>query len=331
LLYILRGEDDYSRRQALNEILKSASDSLSAGSNVTYIDGASVTTNELMMACQTVPFLSDKRVVVVSHLLDRFEPKEKAAGSKKSAKSDEGTKEWQQFAEIGKSLPDTTILVFIDDAISNKNLLFPVISENAKVMAFPPISNREIPQWIRRKVEHSGGKISVQASEYMAKMVGNELWTLSNELDKLLAYTGGRPIEEQDIKTLVTHAQETSIFALLDAIMDGRTNAAQELLAQAMTNGMSPSYILTMLARQIRLAILMKELTAQNKARSEIQSKLALADFPFQKTEEQAAKYSLEQLKEFYSRLLETDIAIKTGKYDEELALTILVAEMSRF
>jgi DNA polymerase-3 subunit delta len=83
-----------------------------------------------------------------------------------------------------------------------------------------------------------------------------------------------------------------------------------------------------MLHRQVRFIVLAKDLKAQKKSNAEIQSKLGLSDFPLQKTLEQADKYSLERLKMFYDKLLETDLAIKTGKYDGELALYILVVEL---
>jgi DNA polymerase-3 subunit delta len=43
---------------------------------------------------------------------------------------------------------------------------------------------------------------------------------------------------------------------------------------------------------------------------------------------EQAARYSMPRIKQVYQQLLDTDIAIKTGKYTEELALNILIAEL---
>ncbi|MFC1942384.1 hypothetical protein ACFLWU_04110, partial [Chloroflexota bacterium] len=45
---------------------------------------------------------------------------------------------------------------------------------------------------------------------------------------------------------------------------------------------------------------------------------------------DQANKYSLARLKEVYHRLLEADLSIKTGKYDGELALNILIAEVGQ-
>ena len=59
-----------------------------------------------------------------------------------------------------------------------------------------------------------------------------------------------------------------------------------------------------------------------------IQGSLGLADYPFRKIIEQASRYSMPRLKVFYHSLLDTDLSIKTGKYDDELALTILISDL---
>jgi DNA polymerase-3 subunit delta len=77
------------------------------------------------------------------------------------------------------------------------------------------------------------------------------------------------------------------------------------------------------------MIVLARELSNQRKPKTEIQSKLGLtSDFALRKTLEQASRYSLPRLKEVYSHLLETDLSIKTGKYNAELALNILIAEL---
>ena len=48
------------------------------------------------------------------------------------------------------------------------------------------------------------------------------------------------------------------------------------------------------------------------------------------KTLEQASRFSLPRLREVYHHILDTDLSIKTGRYDAELALTILVAELGQ-
>ena len=69
----------------------------------------------------------------------------------------------------------------------------------------------------------------------------------------------------------------------------------------------------------------------RKKTRNEIQSKLGLtSDFVLRRAWEQADRYTPARLREVYHRLLETDQSIKTGKYDGELALNILIAGLGQ-
>jgi DNA polymerase III delta subunit len=80
----------------------------------------------------------------------------------------------------------------------------------------------------------------------------------------------------------------------------------------------------------MRLLVRIKDMLKEGHAASFIQGKLGLMEFIYNKTSEQAGRYSMERLKEFYHMLLDTDIAIKSGKYSEDVALSILVTELGR-
>jgi DNA polymerase-3 subunit delta len=84
-----------------------------------------------------------------------------------------------------------------------------------------------------------------------------------------------------------------------------------------------------MLNRQMRLIVRARELKIQKLSGTEIGHRLGItSEFVIRKTVEQSARYTLPRLKQIYQKLLETDLAIKTGKYDGELALNILIAEL---
>lgn len=328
MLYVLYGPDNYSLHQELDSIKQSVGSDIAAGSNVMELEGEKISLTDINIACETVPFLADKRLVIINGLLERFDTKPKQALSKKPSKTGDQSKDWQQIVDCLNNLPDTTILVLMDTQVSARNPLLKEISAKAKIKAFPLLKKADLTGWIQKRVVQSGGKISTDAVTLMAKLVGNDLWAMANEIDKLVLYTNGRFIEDKDVTAIVSHAQETSVFAMVDAILENRIGFAEELLEQLMERGAMPTYLLWMLHRQVRFIVLAKELIAQKKSKLDIQSELGLSDYPLQKTLEQADKYSMPRLKIFYEKLLETDIAIKTGKYDGELALNILVVEL---
>ena len=155
------------------------------------------------------------------------------------------------------------------------------------------LKESQLRQWIERRVAAAGGTHIPAGVALMVRLVGNDLWTMANEVDKLVLFTGGRRIEEADVRAVVSNAQEANVFAMVDAILEFRVGAAQELLQQLFQQGMAPAQMLVMLARQVRIIFQVKEMRDRGKSRGEIQSKLGLtSDFLLRKAWEQADKYS---------------------------------------
>jgi len=332
LLHILIGEDDFSLRLALEEVKNSIGDATALMSNTTVFDGKTITPELLRGACDAMPFLSEKRFVLVEGLLEKFESKKEGGRKKASGKSNKED-ENLAFANAVKNLPPFTELVITGGKISDRNPLLQELLKTSKVKAFPLLKGTQIIQWIEKRVasQAKGKKISPKAAAMMVRLVGNDLWTMANELDKLILYTGENEIGEEDVKAVVTNAQEAGVFNMVDAIIEQRIGAAQELLQQLFRQGMAPSQILVMISRQVRIIYQVKEMRTAGKQRGEMMGKLGLtSDFVLRKAWEQAERYSPARIKEVYHQLLEADISIKTGKVEGELALDILIAEMGQ-
>jgi DNA polymerase-3 subunit delta len=329
LLHVLVGEDDFSIRRALEEIKKGIGDPEALMTNTTVLDGRQVTIEQLRGACETVPFLAEKRLVVIEGLLERFETKGKNSGKKSSRQPDQ--EEYQAIADAMKRLPAFTELVLIGGRINERNPLLRELSAVASVKSFPLLREAQLRPWIERRVAGAGGSVSPQAVSLLIRFVGNDLWTMANEVDKLVLFTGGRRIEEADVRAVVSYTQEASVFAMVDAILEFRVGTAQELLQQLLKHGVAPAQLLVMLSRQVRIIFQIKEMRGQGRSRGDIQNKLGLtSDFVLRKAWEQADKYSPARLREVYHKLLETDLAVKTGKLDGELAFNILIVELGR-
>ena len=328
MLYILLGDDDFSLHQSLEEIKRGIGDPTTLAANTTVLDGQQVTLNQLNTVCETFPFLAERRLVIVRGLLERFEPKGKPS-RKKTTPVPEQRNEYKLLADHINMIPDSTILVLIDSGIRGNNPLLRELSDKAEVKSFPLLRDAELRQWIQRRVAGEGGSIASQAVTLLTKLVGSNLWVMASEINKLVLFTSGRRIEEEDVKRVVSHAQQASVFAMVDAILEFKADVAEQALQQLLQRGAAPAYLLVMLSRQVRMIVRVKELRNQRKTGVEIQNKLGLtSEFALRKTLEQADRYPLKRLKEVYHKLLEADLSIKTGKYGAELTLSILVAEL---
>lgn len=328
MLHVLVGEDDFSIRQALDEIKKGIGDASALMTNTTVLDGRQVTPAELRAAAGTVPFLADKRLVVIEGLLERFEARGKN-NRRKAAPVRNGPDEYQEIAAIMKGLPDFTEVVIIGGRIGSANPLLRELATVKAVRAFPLLRGSSLEQWVARRVAAAGGSVSPPAVKLLCRFVGSNLWIMAAEVDKLTLYAGGRRIEEADVRAVVSYAQEGSVFAMVDAILESRGGTAQGILQQLLRQGAAPAQLLVMLSRQVRIIYQIRELRGQGLARGEIQKRLGLtSDFVLGKAWEQADRYSPGRIREVYHRLLEADLAIKTGRMEGELALYVLIAEL---
>jgi len=329
LLYVLFGEDDFSLRQSLEEIKKGIGDQTTLEANTTVLEGRQATLDQLRAVCEAAPFLAEKRLVIVYGLLERFGAKSKSSRNKRVVSVHQN--EYKSLSEYVGKIPDSTELVLIDSNIKNSNPLLNELSAKARVTSFPLPGYAKLRQWIQRRVAEQGGSISSQAVDLLARFVGGNLWIMANEIDKLVLFASGRRIEEEDVRQIVSYAREANVFAMADAILESRAGVAEQLLGQLLQQGEAPVQLLFMLSRQVQRIVRAKELVNQGKSKTEIQSKLGLTfEFVLRKTLEQVGRHSMVRLKAMYHKLLEADLSIKTGKYDPELTLNILIAELCR-
>lgn len=329
MLYILYGQDDFSLNQALEEIKAGLGDREMVATNTTRLDGQRLALAELRNKCDAAPFLSSHRLVIVDGLLRRFEARQDKLRSGRG-KSGNKLGDWEGLASYIKQMPETTALVLVDEEVKSDNPLLKKLSPLAEVRTFPLLKGKSLEAWIRQKVKKEGGDIVPQAVNSLAELIGGDLWAMDGEIQKLLLYSQGRPISEDDVRRLVSYIQEANIFALVDAVAEGRTESAQRILHRLYDEGVPPAYILTMITRQFRLIALARDLK-KGLSRLQIQSKLGLkSSYALDKTLSQAKLYDFEDVKRAYNKLLETDLAIKTGEYGDKLALELLVAELAQ-
>jgi DNA polymerase-3 subunit delta len=176
--------------------------------------------------------------------------------------------------------------------------------------------------WIYQEIIKRGGKIEQGAAYRLAQIVGPDLWRASLEIDKLCSYRNGKLIRKEDIELLVKEEIHPKIFSLIDALGERNTKRAHLLLSELLSLGENESYILSMIAYQIRNLLIIKDLLEKEKPLN----LSGLHPFVLEKTRQQSKNFTKEQLKNIYGKLLETDYNIKTGRLKPYLALDLLIA-----
>ncbi len=320
--YVLHGEDEFSRKAEVKNMRARMGDPATAELNTFTFDGRNATIADILAAASAMPFLSDKRLIIVDGLLAWLARK----GAPKSAKADLET-----LLAALPALPDTARLVFVEsDTLNESHQILKLIKQEPRgfAKAFNPPGNPS--NWITKQVESYGGKIEPRAAAALAAVVGSDLRAADSECQKLTIYVRGtRAITEADVALLTPYVAEAVIWNMVDALgkRDGKTAAT---LMRRLLKDQEPLSLLPMIYRQFRLLIQAREALDQGGDKRDL---LKLpdfrSDFVAQKAIEQARNFSMEQLESIYRYLLDTDHGIKTGRVTDDLALDLLVAGLS--
>ena len=320
---VLHG-DSFLVTEALAEIRQELGPEHLLESNTHKLTGNSVTLEQLRAVSSAMPFLADYRLVVVEGLLGSFEAggRRRGGGTARSRLA-----RWEGLGDYAGEVPSTTHLVFVDELLRANNPLLRALAPSAKVKRIPVPRGEELARWIRNRAKTKGASVSPGALRLLNQYVGANLRLLDSELEKLSLYAGAEQIDEGDVRLMVAQVREASIFAAVDAIVQGNPSLALRLLRKLRNDGAALPYIQAMIARQLRLVTVAKELVETGVPRGEMGRRLELrAEFAVRKTLEQARRFSWPRLKALYACLLEMDLAIKQGRQDEDLALELLVA-----
>lgn len=346
--YILYGDDEFSRAEALAHMraLVAGGDPALTELNTTILDGKQLTIGELRHHCEAIPFMAQKRLVIVNGLLVRLSSG-RGAGRPQPADASEGAGDegrpssWKRdfvqalIAYLPK-LPDPTRLVFVEGGTLKRShpVLKFAISQGegagAHVREFRSPTARDLPRWIQERARAKGGELSGEAVALLATLIGADLRLLDQELEKLTVYANGQLVSGADVRALVSRAREASIFELVDCLGRRTPGRALHLLQELLDDGKAPLYVLSMLVRQIRILIQVSELRDRGLTEQQMAKSLGLHPYAVQKAKAQSHQFDMQRLEAAHDRLVQTDWAIKTGEIEDTLALHLLVVDLTR-
>ncbi|EKD47866.1 MAG: hypothetical protein ACD_65C00247G0006 [uncultured bacterium] len=294
----MHGEDCFSLQEKINTWKREFEKRHDGDINITELNGESITSEEIANTIATLPFFSEKRLILIKNFL-----------------TEQPTEEQKKLIPRLADIPDTSVVVFYELTPPKKIFsLYKHLAKTAKVYEFESLKPAALNKWITERVIKAGGKINALATSYLAEQTGANLWRLSSEIDKLISYTNCTEITSKDIDLLTRASTESNIFRLTDQLGQRRTAEAIKTLNELLESGEQLPYIFAMIARQFRILIEVKDMIRKGLNRQQIIDRLKANPFVVTNAMAQARNYEPEQLKRIHSRLLELDTKSKTGK-----------------
>ena len=308
MLLFLYGQDIYRSQRKLNGIIESYKKIHQSGLNLEFFDGQNLDFKNFKSQINTISMFREKKLIVIKNILNNTDFKTDFLKQKKF------------FIQS-----DDIFIFYEKDKVPANSALLKFLKKEGKCQEFELFSGLKLKNWIKAEL-----KIEIEplAIEKLIEFVGNDLWRLSFELQKLVAYSKTK-IKKEDVELLVAPQIETDIFKTIDALAVKNKKEAIFSIHKHLEKGDSPLYILSMIAFQFRNLLMVKDQCKDASCLPYNASKeLGIHPYVIRKTLWQTKKFSLAELKKIYQRIFKIDWQIKTGRVSPEVALDLLIAEI---
>jgi DNA polymerase-3 subunit delta len=334
MLYVFYGRDEFRRSEELRALKRELDrDGNLAINTVTFEtpEVRSLTPGELRAACHTASFFAEDRLIVVEGLLGRLGGGRRRGRRGRTSSSDGESSvsgDAEAFMDVLANLPPTTTVVLMEESITDA--VAGSVPEGATIRKFDSLKRDELRGWATQRVKQQGADFAPGALERLVSLFdGTHLGELAGEIDKLATYASERAITSEDVDELVSGALAYQYWDLTDAVIEGRADRALSVLRRMDAKDQPPQLLTYMLVRQYRQLLLAQSLLREGMSQQQIGAQLGLQNYPLRKIIEQATRYPAPALEAAYRRLLENDVAVKTGVLDADAALEVLVVSLA--
>lgn len=324
-IYLLYGKEHYLIDNAINLFKQSLNESM-IDFNLEIIDGKETTLDQLLSSVETLPFMDERKIVIVKDF-------ELLTKSKKKNFSD---KDEKIFANHLENIPDTTVLVFaVYGEIDKRKNIVSKMSKNGIAYNCEKISDMELFKWTKKKFEQNKVMIENAQIMYFIESTGykdkNNEYTLSdidNEIKKISSFAGSNTkVTNEIIDRLSQKKIENDIFKLIDYIGDKNSQNAIKILNDMINEGESVLGIFAMINKQFRIVLQVKELLNKGLNNKKISEKLKISSFIVNKSIKISRNFTEAMIIDMLNYILESDYKIKNGLMRDTLAIEMLVSK----
>lgn len=317
--YIFCGLDEELIKEGITLIVNNTVDKSLLDLNYIRLDGLTTTFDEIMNACETMPFMGDKKIVVVyraSFLKDKTDAL--------------GTKLYNDLLKYLKDLPPYTVLImyylFNDKRDTpKKSNKVKALEKVSKVVYFDKLKKDRYYKKVEEVFKEKGKEIGKIELRYFAEKVQNNFDIIRREADKLIAYAQNRSITKNDIDKLIANSSEDDIFDLVDFISQKKVEKALDLLYELLTKSDQHMLIISNIENNFKRLYEIKVLVQNGANANDISSKFKLPSFVCEKLINQCNKFSVKQLQRIMEICLETENKIKTTGVDKNMEMELMI------
>ena len=309
-LYLIFGEEDYLRDEAINTIRswKKLSETGVGAGNVEetfssddeffydLLYGDETDAQEILSRVQEVPFFSDHRLVILKW------------ADKLSAKHGEA------LIPYFHSPSDSCTFVLSAPKLDGRTKWVQMLKSKATVIDCAPLYDNQRLGWVKQEATRLGLKLDQDAVLLLKDIAGEGLYRVRRELDKLALFvSAGHLVTGQDVVAVQGAETGASVFDLAGAIAARNPSRALTIVEKNIEAGEAPLRILGALLWQYRRMWKAKDSLARGVNESKVVRLLGLSPYRQAEFFGLVKRFSLAHFSQAWKIFADTDSALKGG------------------
>lgn len=315
--YVFCGSDEHSIKYNINKIAEKCLTKDFWDFNYVELDGLTITLDALINACETLPFMSSKKVVVVYRANFLKDKTDKAMESIS-----------KEIVEYIRNLPLECILIMyyvFENDREKESFKVKKLEKIASVVKIAKLKGGNLQKKVGEIFKEKGKELSKADLAFFCSNVENNMDIIENEAEKLYCYTIDREINTKDVNDIITKKNDNDIFNLVDYVSQRKPQKSIDILNELLFKGESETAILRMIQRQFKLLYSIKLGIDNGKNNDQLSKELNLNPFICEKIMGQSKRFTLSQIKRNIEASLDTEKTLKSKSVDSKIEMELLI------
>jgi len=309
-VYLLCGSEDYLRIQYKNK-LKEALLGDADQMNLSVYEGSGTNPLQVIDMAQTMPFFSERRVMLLED-----------TGFFKTSQ--------EALAAYMKEIPEFTYFVFVEKEVDKRSRMYKAVKEQGHIAEFETQDEATLRKWIARQVANEQKNMDMGTIAFFLLRTGMDMENIAKELEKLFCYTLKKDtITKADVEEITTKQLSNRVFDMIGFVSQKKQKEALKLYYDLLSLREAPMKILALMARQFNQLMQIKALKEKGYDRRSIASKTGMPPFVVDKCLPQCNLFKQHDLKGALADCVQLDEDIKSGRISDRIGVELLLIKYS--
>lgn len=320
-IYILYGTEEYQIQQFVQFLIEHTVEKEHRELAIMKLDTSELPVEAVVTEAETMPFLVARKCILVKD--------QSIFASGKSSKIEHQTERLLAYMD---NPMDRSIVVFLvrADKLDERKKTVKKAKTSGAILSFPPLTADELILWVRKETGKHNCGIEEEAIRALLSNAGTNLQILSIEIEKCCLFTGnGGTVSVDTVHCLISKNIEQNVFQFVEAVIKKQADCALHALHELLKQNEEPLKIVTLIVRQLRIMIHVKELTSRGFNGQQVASQLGIHPYAVKMAYEQARDYDNETLVKWMTEAAELDYEMKRGRIEKKLGLELFILRIS--